>query len=167
MYTCAFLGAGINKETKSLSPAIHDKIGKYFVELYGEYAGWAHTVLFAADLKRFSDHLAVKSKGAKGNKQQLVKKEDSSGNAKMGEGDFKEELEEGKVKLKAGKVKLEEGKVKVSSTAAGKVKGKPAAGKVNAQSAASESRGKTAAGKGKVETIEALSVTKPKRRRKV
>jgi len=25
------------------------------VDLYGEYAGWAHTVLFAADLKKFSD----------------------------------------------------------------------------------------------------------------
>ena len=58
---------GIGKDMKSLTPAIHDKIGKYFVDLYGDYAGWAHTVLFAADLKRFSNHKPAKAarKGGK------------------------------------------------------------------------------------------------------
>ena len=28
---------GISKDMKSLTPAIHDKIGKYFVDLYGEF----------------------------------------------------------------------------------------------------------------------------------
>ena len=32
-----FLILGISKDMKSLTPAIHDKIGKYFVDLYGEF----------------------------------------------------------------------------------------------------------------------------------
>ena len=32
-----FLILGISKDMKSLNPAIHDKIGKYFVDLYGEF----------------------------------------------------------------------------------------------------------------------------------
>ncbi|XP_067929031.1 N-glycosylase/DNA lyase-like [Watersipora subatra] len=52
---------GVGKDMKSLTPAIHNKIGSFFVDLYGDYAGWAHTVLFAADLKRFSDHKPTKS----------------------------------------------------------------------------------------------------------
>ena len=32
-----FLILGISKDMKSLTPAIHDKIAKYFVELYGEF----------------------------------------------------------------------------------------------------------------------------------
>lgn len=46
---------GIGKDIKSMTPALHDKISQFFVDLYGDYAGWAHTVLFAADLRRFSD----------------------------------------------------------------------------------------------------------------
>ncbi|KAF6037218.1 OGG1 [Bugula neritina] len=53
---------GVTKNTRSLTPALHDKIGKYFIDLYGDHAGWAHTVLFAADLKRFSDHKPVSKK---------------------------------------------------------------------------------------------------------
>lgn len=40
-----------------MSPALHDVIGKFFIDLYGEHAGWAHTILFAADLRQFSDRV--------------------------------------------------------------------------------------------------------------
>ncbi|KAF9436538.1 Carbon-nitrogen hydrolase [Entomortierella beljakovae] len=39
------------KIPKTISPAIYKAVGKHFVNLFGEYSGWAHSVLFAADLR--------------------------------------------------------------------------------------------------------------------
>ncbi|KAG0067916.1 8-oxoguanine glycosylase ogg1 [Linnemannia elongata] len=39
------------KTPKTISPAIYKAVGKHFVDLFGGYAGWAHSVLFAADLR--------------------------------------------------------------------------------------------------------------------
>ncbi|PIK57841.1 putative mucin-19-like [Apostichopus japonicus] len=41
------------KTKKSLTDKIYKETGDYFRELFGEYAGWAHSVLFSADLKKF------------------------------------------------------------------------------------------------------------------
>uniref|UniRef100_A0A1A8GHM6 N-glycosylase/DNA lyase n=1 Tax=Nothobranchius korthausae TaxID=1143690 RepID=A0A1A8GHM6_9TELE len=38
---------------KSLTEKIHRDIGDFFRKLWGPYAGWAHSVLFCADLKKF------------------------------------------------------------------------------------------------------------------
>lgn len=50
------------KVTKSsaISPAIYGAVGKMFRDIWGDYAGWAHTVLFAADLKAFKDLNTIK-----------------------------------------------------------------------------------------------------------
>lgn len=45
---------------KSLTKATYDAIGDHFRELWGKEAGWAHSVLFAADLKTFSERLTTK-----------------------------------------------------------------------------------------------------------
>jgi N-glycosylase/DNA lyase len=45
---------------KSLTKATYDAVGDYFRQLWGKEAGWAHSVLFAADLKTFSDRLTTK-----------------------------------------------------------------------------------------------------------
>ncbi|KAK0118766.1 8-oxoguanine glycosylase ogg1 [Cadophora gregata f. sp. sojae] len=45
---------------KSLTKATYDAIGDHFRKLWGKEAGWAHSVLFAADLKTFSERLATK-----------------------------------------------------------------------------------------------------------
>ncbi|KAF7917310.1 hypothetical protein EAE99_009321 [Botrytis elliptica] len=45
---------------KSLTKATYDAIGDHFRALWGKEAGWAHSVLFAADLKAFSDKLVSK-----------------------------------------------------------------------------------------------------------
>ncbi|KAH8815055.1 DNA glycosylase [Xylogone sp. PMI_703] len=45
---------------KSLTKATYDAVGDHFRKLWGEEAGWAHSVLFTADLKTFSDRLDVK-----------------------------------------------------------------------------------------------------------
>lgn len=45
---------------KSLTKATYDAVGDYFRQLWGIEAGWAHSVLFAADLKTFSERLTTK-----------------------------------------------------------------------------------------------------------
>lgn len=45
---------------KSLTKATYDAVGDYFRQLWGKEAGWAHSVLFAADLKTFSERLTTK-----------------------------------------------------------------------------------------------------------
>jgi N-glycosylase/DNA lyase len=45
---------------KSLTKATYDAVGDHFRHLWGKEAGWAHSVLFAADLKTFSDRLTAK-----------------------------------------------------------------------------------------------------------
>jgi len=42
---------------KSLTKATYDAVGDHFRQLWGKEAGWAHSVLFAADLKTFSERL--------------------------------------------------------------------------------------------------------------
>ncbi|RDL34506.1 putative N-glycosylase lyase [Venustampulla echinocandica] len=49
-------------KNKSLTKATYDAVGDHFRELWGKEAGWAHSVLFAADLKTFSERLAPKVK---------------------------------------------------------------------------------------------------------
>ncbi|CAH0550640.1 unnamed protein product [Brassicogethes aeneus] len=40
-------------QQKTVTDKIYNEIGDHFRELYGPLAGWAHTVLFCADLKKF------------------------------------------------------------------------------------------------------------------
>jgi N-glycosylase/DNA lyase len=49
-------GKGSNK---SLTKATYDAVGNHFRKLWGKEAGWAHSVLFTADLRTFSDRLAT------------------------------------------------------------------------------------------------------------
>ncbi|KAL9113374.1 MAG: hypothetical protein Q9227_002415 [Pyrenula ochraceoflavens] len=44
----------------SLTKATYDAVANHFRKLWGKEAGWAHSVLFTADLRAFSDRLAVK-----------------------------------------------------------------------------------------------------------
>jgi len=45
---------------KSLTKATYSAVGDHFRQLWGKEAGWAHSVLFAADLKTFSERLTTK-----------------------------------------------------------------------------------------------------------
>lgn len=40
-------------ECKSLTPAVHERVNDLFVSRFGEHAGWAHSLLFAAELPQF------------------------------------------------------------------------------------------------------------------
>ena len=44
----------------SLTKATYDAVANRFRALWGKEAGWAHSVLFTADLKTFSDRLVTK-----------------------------------------------------------------------------------------------------------
>jgi N-glycosylase/DNA lyase len=46
---------------KSLTKATYDAVGDHFRGLWGKEAGWAHSVLFAADLRTFAIRLATKT----------------------------------------------------------------------------------------------------------
>ena len=46
---------------KSLTKTTYDAIGDHFRALWGKEAGWAHSVLFTADLRAFSERLLVKA----------------------------------------------------------------------------------------------------------
>ncbi|KAI9828782.1 MAG: 8-oxoguanine glycosylase ogg1 [Thelocarpon impressellum] len=45
---------------KSLTKATYDAVGDHFRSLWGKEAGWAHSVLFTADLRAFSERLKAK-----------------------------------------------------------------------------------------------------------
>lgn len=53
---------GKGGKTATLSKALYDAVGDHFRGLWGEYAGWAHSVLFTADLKAFADREPKRSK---------------------------------------------------------------------------------------------------------
>lgn len=47
-------------KSKTFNKAMYDAVGDHFRDLWGEYAGWAHSVLFTADLREFSDRAIKK-----------------------------------------------------------------------------------------------------------
>lgn len=51
---------------KSLTPRIYDQIGDFYRSRFGPLAGWAHSVLFSADLRRFRDRLLPDTEAPRG-----------------------------------------------------------------------------------------------------
>lgn len=51
---------GGKSKNKTLTKAMYDAVGDHFRGLWGSQAGWAHSVLFTADLRTFSDRVAEK-----------------------------------------------------------------------------------------------------------
>ncbi|XP_012694187.1 N-glycosylase/DNA lyase isoform X2 [Clupea harengus] len=48
-------GCSSGNGQKTLTDKVHREIGDFFRQLWGPYAGWAHSVLFCADLKKFQN----------------------------------------------------------------------------------------------------------------
>lgn len=47
-------------KSKTFNNVMYDAVGDHFRGLWGKYAGWAHSVLFTADLREFSDRTVKK-----------------------------------------------------------------------------------------------------------
>lgn len=84
-------GFGKGVRTKTLNKATYDAVGEHFRKLWGKEAGWAHSVLFAADLKVFEERLVVKKEKVVRAKKE-VKVEDGV--------EIKKETEEVETKVK-------------------------------------------------------------------
>ncbi|CAG9791576.1 unnamed protein product [Diatraea saccharalis] len=50
---------------KNVTDKMYTEIGDHFRKLYGDMAGWAHTVLFCADLKKFQQNDDIKCESQK------------------------------------------------------------------------------------------------------
>lgn len=59
----------------SLTAATYIAVGNHFRKLWGKEAGWAHSVLFTADLKAFSERVVAKTEVKE--EEVVVKKEES------------------------------------------------------------------------------------------
>lgn len=51
-------------KAKTFSLSLYDTVGDFFRDIWGKEAGWAHSVLFTADLRAFSDRTAQKAETA-------------------------------------------------------------------------------------------------------
>lgn len=50
---------------KTVTKKMHENIGQFYIDRFGPYAGWAHTVLFTTRLKRFKDKFVDSNKTRK------------------------------------------------------------------------------------------------------
>jgi len=84
----------------SLTKATYDAIGNRFRSLWGKEAGWAHSVLFTADLRAFAERLVAKTE-TKTENEVVVKKEE--------DGSEQVQVEQTETKILVKKVKREPG----------------------------------------------------------
>ena len=61
-----------------MTRATYDAVGDHFRELWGKEAGWAHSVLFTADLRAFSERLSA---NAEVKEEEVVVKVEENGQA--------------------------------------------------------------------------------------
>ncbi|KAL7748005.1 8-oxoguanine glycosylase ogg1 [Sorochytrium milnesiophthora] len=60
----------------SLTAANYSDVGRLFRDAFGEYAGWAHSVLFTSDLRAFADRVGVVVATDETTKVMVVEKEE-------------------------------------------------------------------------------------------
>ncbi|GMM36520.1 8-oxoguanine glycosylase [Saccharomycopsis crataegensis] len=84
--------------SKTLNSKVYVQTGDFFRELWGEYAGWAHSVLFAADLGDLNNGVNVQDGKAIKNggniKKEKVKKENDTNSDKENLGIMQQQQEE-------------------------------------------------------------------------
>jgi N-glycosylase/DNA lyase len=83
---------------RTLTKATYDAIGDHFRDLWGKEAGWAHSILFAADLRTFSERLTVKVEIKEEDNKTFVNKTTTKVKLETSNG-IKRELEEEKTVL--------------------------------------------------------------------
>ncbi|KAJ4861123.1 hhH-GPD superfamily base excision DNA repair protein domain-containing protein [Trichoderma breve] len=63
------------KGPKTINKVMYDAIGDHFRGIWGKYAGWAHSVLFTADLREFSSRIKEEKVKEEKVKEEKVKEE--------------------------------------------------------------------------------------------
>ncbi|KAA8893467.1 DNA glycosylase [Sphaerosporella brunnea] len=106
-------------KNKTLTKATYDAIGEHFRKLWGDEAGWAHSVLFTADLRAFSERLVVKTEETTETETVSTKKKRVR---KEANGEGPEVVEEKKNKVKKVKVEVDLDRLEVATTLAERVK---------------------------------------------
>ncbi|KAL4782663.1 DNA glycosylase [Aspergillus varians] len=96
---------------KSLTKATYDAVANHFRKLWGKEAGWAHSVLFTADLRTFSDRLVATTKKEKVDVKVKVKEEEQNGSkitatTTVTKVTLKREADEEKIKLEPDDKKI-------------------------------------------------------------
>lgn len=84
----------------SLTKVTYDAIGDHFRKLWGKEAGWAHSVLFTADLRAFSQRLTAKVEIKEELSDDSSKLHSAVQNAVIRQTGIKRELEEDKPTIK-------------------------------------------------------------------
>lgn len=69
---------GGKSKNKTLTKAMYEAVGDHFRDLWGDEAGWAHSVLFTADLKTFAGRGVKKEQSVETNKVK-IEREDVAG----------------------------------------------------------------------------------------
>jgi N-glycosylase/DNA lyase len=90
---------------KSLTKATYDAVGDHFRQLWGKEAGWAHSVLFAADLKTFAvdvEEVKFKKEGTVLQSKIAVKREFAEDEAQV---EFADDKPNGIVKVERSRTK--------------------------------------------------------------
>ena len=62
------------RNQKTVTHKVYLEVSNFFRSLYGKYAGWAHSVLFSADLKRIQETVGVPTSPKKEEKHKKKKK---------------------------------------------------------------------------------------------
>eukprot|EP01134_Creolimax_fragrantissima_P007382 CFRG7382T1 len=62
---------------KTLTKTLYKQIGDFYRQLHGEYAGWAHSILFSGELKRFEDKVGKKQKASATKKKITISKSET------------------------------------------------------------------------------------------
>lgn len=97
------------EQHKTVTDKVYLEIGNHFRSLYGEYAGWAHSVLFSADLK----HLKANKTG---DKKALVVKVETKQKVEKVKNEVKSTVKEEKwtvrpIKNEKNEIKIEKGEI--------------------------------------------------------
>jgi len=135
---------------KTITGKVHKEVGEHFRSLLGPWAGWAHSVLFSADLKHLQQ-LKKENSDVQDHKSSHIKEEPPEDSTKVLEDDVNEEIHDG-LRQKLDVIKEEEDNVKLGSGGGGDVP-------VDSKAVKTENTTKNSSVKAKYKSVKKLKKT--------
>merc|ERR1712146_521584 len=108
------------RDSKSLTPRIYHYVGDIFRHLYGERAGWAHSLLFAAELPAYRKLLPPEMQKEMNDYRELEKQERQEKKLTKSQTGTSAKINKGKKnnatkdKIRGSKLKIEKGTTKAA-----------------------------------------------------